>query len=136
MSGCCRGADAAGEAVKIQGKYSKTAGKDGGIATQEECAAACDAEPTCLGYCHGTPWCVIYGEGIHKTAQEPWAGDEHESAGPIVTTKPNPTYICGVKGPTDDTSDTVQTTSASVLMHSANLIPLSAFSVISACLAM
>jgi len=105
MSGCCRGHDSDGAAVKIEGKYSKTAGIDGGIATQEECAAACNAESTCLGYCHGNPWCVIYGKGIHLTAEAPWAGDDHENEGPIMTTKPNPTYICAVKAQLNEPDD-------------------------------
>merc|ERR1712218_658240 len=113
MSGCCRGKDAQGNAVKIEGKYSKTAGKSGGIATQEECAAACNAESACLGYCHGTPWCVVYGKGIHLTAKSPWAGDDHVNVGPILTTKPNPTYICGVRGAPKKKSESSKSESSS-----------------------
>jgi len=150
MSGCCRGVDDKGETIKIDGKYSKIAGKDGGVATQEECAAACNAEDAregakCLGYCHGNPWCVIYGPGIHSNVKDddPWSAGYYYHEGPIATSKPNPQYICAVKDSDsasstaaqipespapdgDDSEDPVKTASASVHRHPASSILLGA----------
>ena len=63
QSGACRGgADFSG---KVNGKYSNTAGAEENL-TQLECAEACVAEETCVGYAHSTAWCVVYGPGIDE----------------------------------------------------------------------
>jgi hypothetical protein len=64
QSGACRGgADFSG---KVNGKYSNTAGAEGGAPTQLKCAEACIAEDNCIGYAHSTAWCVVYGPEIHE----------------------------------------------------------------------
>jgi hypothetical protein len=59
--------------------------------------AACEAEPTCVGYAHSTAWCVVYGEDIHKTPGDKWTSDNHASTTITDVTKPNAAYICVVK---------------------------------------
>jgi len=98
QSGACRGgADFSG---KVNGKYSNTAGADGKL-TQLECAEACVAEETCVGYAHSTAWCVVYGPGIHEGIGTEegglWTSDNHEEIA-ITGTKVNIAYLC-VTGP-------------------------------------
>ena len=83
LSGACRGP---GD-VKINGKYSNTAGASGAQLTQEECAAECTAEPTCVGYAHSTAWCVVYGPGIDETPGADWTSDTHTYDGVVTGTK-------------------------------------------------
>jgi hypothetical protein len=98
-SGACRGPTNA----KVNGKYSKTAGASGGVLTQEECAAACNAETTCVGYAHSTAWCVVYGADIDVTPGADWTSDKHVQT-TISMTKKNPAYICAVKTHHETTS--------------------------------
>jgi hypothetical protein len=145
MSGCCRGtnvtcAEGAGEQIgvwggcslKIDGKYSKTSGKDGVPMTQAECAGECNSYDGCLGYCNGAGWCVLYGTGIHDTVTEddPWGAGYYYAPGPITHSKPSNRYICAVRdGPGADD----QIGSASVHVHSSTSILLGGL--ISTCLA-
>jgi hypothetical protein len=146
MSGCCRGtnvtcAEGAGEQIgvwggcslKIDGKYSKTSGKDDGPMTQAECAGECNSYAGCLGYCNGAGWCVLYGTGIHDTVTEddPWGAGYYYAPGPITHSKPSNRYICAVRdGPG---ADPMETASASVHVHPSTSILLGGL--ISTCLA-
>lgn len=96
-SGACRGPTTA----KVNGKYSNTAGASGGALTQQECAAACNAEIACVGYSHSTAWCVVYGADIDKSPGVGWTSDTHVQT-TISITKVNPAYICVVKLPKED----------------------------------
>ena len=98
-SGACRGPTNA----KVNGKYSNTAGASGGSLTQEECAAACDAETKSVGYAHSTAWCVVYGAGIDISPGVGWTSDTHVQT-TISITKVNPAYICVVKLPATTTT--------------------------------
>lgn len=105
QSGACRGgADFSG---KVNGKYSNTAGADGGALTQQECAEACVAEENCIGYAHSTAWCVVYGPGVHLGIGTEdgglWTSDVHEEVA-ITGTKVNIAYLC-VTGPPRATAD-------------------------------
>lgn len=91
-SGACRGPGN----EKVNGKYSNSAGANGGRLTQVECAEACEAEAKCAGYAHSTAWCVVYGPGINETGGADWTADTH-AAVTITGTKPNEAYICVVK---------------------------------------
>jgi hypothetical protein len=95
-SGACRGPDN----DKVNGKYSNSAGANGKL-TQEECAAACDAESECIGYAHSTAWCVVYGPGIDKNRidSNKWTADTHAATTFGEATKPNAAYICAFKSP-------------------------------------
>jgi hypothetical protein len=97
-AGVCRGpGDPQSTDAKPNGKYSKKAGVNGGVATQGECAAACTTEPKCIAYAHSTSWCLIYGEGVDATADgEIWNADNHPNT-KVTQTKANPAYICGLK---------------------------------------
>ena len=108
MTGACR--HESGE--KVNGKYSKTAGANGGSdaprMTQEECAQACEDEPNCIAYAHGA-WCVVYGpeidltpcSGLHAVAPHydvasdtcNWGSDTHEKT-TVQTNNGNIAYIC------------------------------------------
>jgi len=113
MAGVCRSDTPDGEdaPAKPNGRYSKTAGADGGPATQEECKDHCAAAENCIGYAHAdNSWCLNYGPGMNIT-DAVWTGDSHPAT-TITQTKPNPAYICGVKTPvvvTDD-AETTDTT--------------------------
>jgi hypothetical protein len=98
MAGVCRSAGDPGSLeAKPNGKYSNKAGADGGPPTQAECKDLCAAEDNCIGYAHSTAWCLLYGPGLHETADgDVWAADNHDAT-TITQTKPNPAYICGVK---------------------------------------
>jgi len=94
QSGACRGgADFSG---KVNGKYSNTAGANGTL-TQLECADACIAEESCVGYAHATNWCIVYGPDAHLgfgTEEDGvWTSDNHEEI-KITGTKANIAYIC------------------------------------------
>jgi hypothetical protein len=94
MSGACRADDVG---VKVNGKYSKTAGAGGAPATQTECKDHCDANDDCLGYAHqDNGWCLNYGPGLNVT-DATWAADSHPNMGPILIANGNVQYICGVK---------------------------------------
>ena len=88
MSGACRGGPTFTD--KPNGKYAPAL-------SQYDCAMACLAEDTCLGYSHASAWCVVYGPNIHETPGEGWSSDNHE-ANEITGTKANISYIC-VTGP-------------------------------------
>ena len=116
LSGACRKADGTDAGTKVNGKYGKTAGADPTRMTQFECAAACVAEPNCIGYHHG-PWCAIFGKDIHLTPNSQgvrgeypagWGADYHTypqtdandplSGTQVLTidaTKPNIQCACG-----------------------------------------
>jgi hypothetical protein len=99
QSGACRGgADFTG---KVNGKYTNTAGADGGTPTQQECAELCLADKNCVGYAHSTAWCLAYGPDVHKGPGTEdgglWTSDNHEEV-VITGTKVNIAYIC-VTGP-------------------------------------
>ena len=125
LSGACRkadGTDEGGVAVQLapNGKYGRTSGAAPTRMTQAECAAACVAEPTCVGYHHGA-WCSIFGRDVHLTPNSQGVRSDKEGGfirwGPNVypqenangdsyfplngtqittidTTKPNIEYIC------------------------------------------
>jgi len=95
LSGACRGGPT--HTDKVNGKYSNSAGANGGTLTQEECATACVYEDECIGYAHSTDWCIVYGATIHENVDDLWAGDLHEAVD-ISGTKANPSYLC-VTGP-------------------------------------
>jgi len=140
-AGVCRGpGDPTSVEAKPNGKYSNSAGANGGKPTQEECAAACTAEPKCIAYSHSTAWCLLYGEGVHATADgNIWTADNHPNT-KVTQTKANLQYICGVKCGGDsgvtcpsssasspsDSSDSVPEASTSVHMHPASSIVLGA----------
>jgi hypothetical protein len=99
MAGVCRSeGDATSAEAKPNGRYSKTAGADGGPATQEECMDHCAAEKHCIGYAHAdSSWCLNYGPNLHDVGDGSiWVGDNHVAT-TITQTKANPAYICGVK---------------------------------------
>lgn len=105
QSGACRGgADLSG---KVNGKYSNTAGSEGGPPTQLECADACLNEESCVGYAHSTAWCIVYGSDAHLGfgTEEGglWTSDNHEEV-VITGTKVNIAYLC-VTGPPRVTID-------------------------------
>jgi len=119
QSGACRGgADFSG---KVNGKYSNTAGAEGGPPTQLECAEACSAEENCVGYAHSTAWCVVYGPELHLGIGTEeggmWTTDNHEEV-VITGTKINIAYLC-VTGPIRVTADTDPSASA-VADHSSH----------------
>jgi hypothetical protein len=105
QSGACRGGD--DFSGKVNGKYSNTAGAEGGPLTQLECAEACLAEDNCVGYAHSTAWCVVYGPEVHlgigTEEGGPWTSDNHEEVA-ITGTKVNIAYLC-VTGPPRVTAD-------------------------------
>jgi hypothetical protein len=112
MSGACRAdntedsnedgvVDEKDGSLKINNRYTKTAGANGGPMTQLECKNACEAEEACIAYHRAEgSWCAIFGPGMDVT-DDHWTGDSHPITGPIGTPKVNPSYICGVKVPTD-----------------------------------
>jgi hypothetical protein len=122
MAGVCRSeGDASLAEAKPNGRYSKTAGANGGPATQEECMDHCAAEEDCIGYAHAdNSWCLNYGPNLHDVADDSvWTGDNHVAT-TITQTKPNPAYICGVPDPTtqtkadpDKAEEAMETSSAS-----------------------
>jgi hypothetical protein len=106
MAGVCRSDTPAGGdmAAKPNGRYSKTAGANGGPATQKECKDHCAAHDDCIGYAHAdNSWCLNYGPGLNIT-DSVWSADYHPAT-TITQTKVNPAYICGVKD--DKTAEVV-----------------------------
>jgi hypothetical protein len=102
LAGVCRSeGDAMTVESKPNGRYSKTAGANGGPATQSECMDHCASEKDCIGYAHAdNSWCLLYGPNMHDVGSSTvWTSDNHVAV-TITQTKPNPAYICGTKDPT------------------------------------
>jgi len=109
MLGACRH----NSTEKANAKYSNSAGADGTQLTQEECAKACEDEPTCVAYAHSTAWCLAYGPNISQTpcsgahAVAPhksgdtcnWVSDSHPEAN-VHQANGNVMYICVPKSTT------------------------------------
>ena len=79
MVGKCRGGtnNAVDVSMELNGKFCSTCGSDATHMTQKECADACKAEPTCVGYDHGHDGsCTVYGPSIDETPEsvdgKPW----------------------------------------------------------------
>ena len=79
MVGKCRGGtnNAVDVSVELNGKSCSTCGSDATHMTQKECADACKAESTCVGYDHGHDGsCTVYGPSIDETPEsvdgKPW----------------------------------------------------------------
>jgi hypothetical protein len=90
-AGVCR----ADGGAKPNGRYTNSAGADGGPPTQSECKDFCAAAENCIGYAHSTAWCLNYGPDMNTT-DEVWTGDNHPAT-TITEYKVNPAYICGEK---------------------------------------
>ena len=79
MVGKCRGGtnNVVDVSMELNGKFCSTCGSDATHMTQKECADACKAEPTCVGYDHGHDGsCTVYGPSIDETPEsvdgKPW----------------------------------------------------------------
>ena len=79
MVGKCRGGtnNIVDSTIALNGKSCSTCGSGATHMTQKECADACTAESTCVGYDHGHDGsCTVYGPSIDETPDsvdgKPW----------------------------------------------------------------
>ena len=111
LTGACRTEPASWSGTvqtRASYKYCRDCGANGVRLTQQECAAACVAEPECIAY-HSGPWCSVFGRGFGRNnpnarlaaGQSPnWVGVNHTdpATNTEITTidgsNTNTQYIC------------------------------------------
>merc|ERR1719262_1769316 len=91
--------------MELNGKFCSTCGSDATHMTQKECADACKAEPTCVGYDHGHDGsCTVYGPSIDETPEsmdgKPWIAQSKTGAGTVNIVGPDgdSQHPCGLPG--------------------------------------
>ena len=101
ITGKCRGgtANVVDVAIEVNGKSCSTCGVDATHMTQRECASACSAENTCIGYQHGHDGsCTVFGPGIDVSPDsedgKPWTAETKTEKNTIAGADSDAQYIC------------------------------------------